>query len=497
MSRTGQLLKAARATANTVGQSLDNPSHAASLSYVDLVLNELILRDDPGFYLDHIARGELLLTEGHRMLSVGADPWIAPASLRPEMRADMSAEAINTALDQLNACLVDVVARLDEARSDAEKSYLERVCSWEKGFYDHHLEQAGGSMGEDLVFTEESLRAYLADKFPHWSGLRVSRVEPLAGGFSKKTVLFETYDEVNGHQSMVLRAEQESSVLRFSKVTQEFHIIQFMRKAGLPVAEPLWLEEHTEHFGVPLMVSRKAPGTNHGVTMGGMDSISEKLLQSMIATLCAMHSVKPDADDPLVQRSPLAEWLPYRDIRAATTYFVTSYLQNLIRETKIDMTPQLLRVLKWLQANVPNEAEESAIVHLDLALNNVLIDDDTVSAVLDWESVRLGDPADDIITTYDAVSSNISLADFLDRYAAGTGRSISEYRLAYARVAKCALYMVIFLNATRAIHHDDDADIKLGLLAFRFMALMASRFNELIADAERSKQPQLADHIRD
>src|SRR6516225_11659653 len=139
MSRTGQLLKAARATANTVGQSLDNPSHAASLSYVDLVLNELILRDDPGFYLDHIARGELLLTEGHRMLSVGADPWIAPASLRPEMRADMSAEAINTALDQLNACLVDVVARLDEARSDAEKSYLERVCSWEKGFYDHHL----------------------------------------------------------------------------------------------------------------------------------------------------------------------------------------------------------------------------------------------------------------------------------------------------------------------------------------------------------------------
>jgi len=105
-----------------------------------------------------------------------------------------------------------------------------------------------------------------------------------------------------------------------------------------------------------------------------------------------------------------------------------------------------------LDASTPAE-NQGTIVHGDFRLDNLLVEDDRVTAVLDWEMSTLGDPLADValMLAYQqlahlapasaAVVTDAPLAPgYLDseavlaRYAAGSGRDVSDigYHLALA-----------------------------------------------------------------
>jgi aminoglycoside phosphotransferase (APT) family kinase protein len=51
--------------------------------------------------------------------------------------------------------------------------------------------------------------------------------------------------------------------------------------------------------------------------------------------------------------------------------------------------------LRWLKRNKP-VAMEITVVHGDYRTGNFLFDDESITAVLDWEMVHLGDPLEDV-----------------------------------------------------------------------------------------------------
>ncbi|MET0986390.1 MAG: phosphotransferase, partial [Steroidobacteraceae bacterium] len=194
-----------------------------------------------------------------------------------------------------------------------------------------------------------------------------------------------------------------------------------------------------------------------------------------------------DPNDPSAQRSHLKEWLGMKTVHEVMSYVATNHMPRLIRLGGLSMTPQLLRGLKWMERNVPQCAEPPVVVHLDFALNNLILDGQRVTAVLDWESSRMGDPAEDLIWTQQNLSQYLSMPEMLRRYETATGRTISPYRLAYARVVKCALNAITCLGAMRSLEQHDEAHIRLAILGYRYMALFGAQFNELIEAAERCR----------
>ncbi len=59
-------------------------------------------------------------------------------------------------------------------------------------------------------------------------------------------------------------------------------------------------------------------------------------------------------------------------------------------------TPVFEYALRWLAAHRPAPTSEPSLVHGDFRLGNLMVDDDGLVAVLDWELVHLGDPAEDL-----------------------------------------------------------------------------------------------------
>lgn len=484
MPRHIQLLKQLRKAAARVNQTTSVPEHKALLSAAEAVFSELMLQDDPTFYLEHLAEGKALLAEGRTLAA------IPPGEELREFTADARADVVLDEISRLHGQLVDVVDALDEGRSAEEKDYLVRLGDWENKLYHHRLEPTP-SPADTLVkdLQPADLLEYLRGRFPEWTNLQLHAFAPLAGGFSKKTILFETEDDVNGRQAMVMRAEQETDLLCYegSDVTQEYFTIELMRRAGMPIAEPLWLEADRDQLGMRFLVSRKAIGKTQGGNLGSEEPVSPKLIGSILDNLVMLQGIRLEEPDPLVQQSHLREWMHCKTVDDAMHYCVDEFLPRLVRKTDIAMTPQLARGLKWLQRNVPDCDEPAAIVHIDFAFNNLIIDDEQVTAVLDWESSRLGDPAEDVNWTQQSLAPHISLDEFLQRYEAATGRQISEFRFAYCRVLKCALNALCILSALRILDTNDAADISLGVLGLRYMAIFASQFNSLIAAAESAR----------
>jgi aminoglycoside phosphotransferase (APT) family kinase protein len=58
--------------------------------------------------------------------------------------------------------------------------------------------------------------------------------------------------------------------------------------------------------------------------------------------------------------------------------------------------PAFELAFRWLETHRPPSTRGPVVVHGDFRLGNVIVDDDGLAAVIDWELAHLGDPVEDL-----------------------------------------------------------------------------------------------------
>jgi aminoglycoside phosphotransferase (APT) family kinase protein len=388
-------------------------------------------------------------------------------------------------LQRALSALVTAVSANPTAGSAA---WLARTTEWEVGLYFHRHEEAAGVEQKTVAtaFTREALQDYVRNRFPDWIDFHIQQFHVLYGGFSKKTILFETTDAKNGDQSLVVRAEQGDTLLTFdgSDITREFPTVQILFRAGLPVPEPLWLEDDPSVLGARFFVSRKVEGSNYGNPAGSTKPISDDQIADVIKVMARIHSVRLDLKDPLLRQSHLYRWATIKSLADNTRLFARSFLEGAVSRVGIEPTPLLSRIYGWLLENVPSEEGTAVLTHLDYALNNLLLDEQGVTAVLDWETSRVGDPAEEIAWTYANLSKHITRDRFLELYKTYTGIEVSDYRLAYFDVMSAFKVIIVCMCSLRYIDKSDAADVTLCSSAYRYLYRACGHVNDLMIRAE-------------
>jgi aminoglycoside phosphotransferase (APT) family kinase protein len=59
-------------------------------------------------------------------------------------------------------------------------------------------------------------------------------------------------------------------------------------------------------------------------------------------------------------------------------------------------SPALALGLRWLAAHPPTPPERPSIVHSDFRNGNLIVDEDGLAAIIDWELAHIGDPMEDL-----------------------------------------------------------------------------------------------------
>ena len=248
-------------------------------------------------------------------------------------------------------------------------------------------------------------RRLLADQFPE---LELRSLEPVGTGWDN------TVWRVDGEWAFRFPRRR----VAIPGVERELAVMPLLAPhVPLPVPEPVFVGAPSERFPWPFFGARYLAGREPADA--GLDEEGrERLARPLAAFLRALHVV----DAPIE--------LPEDPLRRTDMAFRVPRAEGMLAETQ--------RRSLWRVPSRAGEILEAArgrpvppatvIVHGDLHLRHVLVDDGRLAAVIDWGDVCRADPCVDLVLYWSLLPPGARAA-FLDAYGA-----VEEEQLLRARV---------------------------------------------------------------
>ncbi|MET0821249.1 MAG: phosphotransferase family protein [Aeromicrobium sp.] len=267
----------------------------------------------------------------------------------------------------------------------------------------------------------------------------------ITGGKSNLTYLVTDGD----HEYVVRRPPLGHVLATAHDMSREYRVMAALASTPVPVPTMVALCEDLDVLGAPFYVMERVAGTPYS-RASQLEPLgperTRQISERLVDTLVDLHAVDYRA-------AGLGEFgRPDGYIGRQ----VSRWKKQLAASTSRDL-PGMDELVAHLDAGVPDSGE-GTIVHGDYRLDNALVQDDRITAVLDWEMSTLGDPLSDValMLAYQGlaelnpgsgalVTDAANAPGYLDRdaviqrYSAGSGRDVSDMgyhlSLAYFKLA--------------------------------------------------------------
>ena len=281
---------------------------------------------------------------------------------------------------------------------------------------------AAATVTGDAPVTPAALTAYLRRHFPNSPALEAVSVTVVPGGRSKRTLAIRLTLTDELPADLIMR---QDLALKYAaqSVREEIRPLQRLAELGLPVPRPLHFEPGITEFGKPFFLTPLLPGAPPG-DFFGLTVRCPNAIAQLAGMLGKLHSLEPgslggevatEATDLLRQRIE-----DYWQIWRANT-------------TRGSALVDYAYAWARRQAGAPHQGR-AVIVHGDIGAHNWLVAHDRLMAVLDWESLHLGDPAEDLGVARNYAEGVIPWAEFLRLYHQAGGPEVAPERIELARL---------------------------------------------------------------
>ena len=248
-----------------------------------------------------------------------------------------------------------------------------------------------GCLMADVI--EQRLAAFLEQQLPNARHLRIEGLRRVGTGLSRENWPFDALWDEAGQQvrrQLILRRDPVGSVLETDR-RLEFDVLKALERTTIPAPRAVWVDESEEWLDRPFIVMERYEGVcDYFVLNGGSLAFPAehrlRLARRFCEILASIHNLDwreaglggifadPGEDAAL---AAIAEWQAY------------------LERQLLEPMPELVEVLCWLRRHAPS-SQATVFVHGDYKPGNALIKDGEVEVILDWETMHLGDPIEDI-----------------------------------------------------------------------------------------------------
>lgn len=215
-----------------------------------------------------------------------------------------------------------------------------------------------------VTVLEEGLLSVLhADKI---SGLR-----RLSGGASRETWRFEA-----DGSDLVLQRVRKGTV---GGLHGEPLVLAAAHAAGVPTPELVVDGSDRDELELPFMIVRAVEGETiaRKILRDDRFSHARSVLPAQLGIAAAqLHSLDPSMIPGLIDEDQINRY-------------------QLALETLGEPHPVFEAAFRWLMLNRP-DSHRTAVVHGDYRLGNIMVNEQGLAAILDWELAHLGDPMEDL-----------------------------------------------------------------------------------------------------
>ncbi|MGZ5930983.1 MAG: phosphotransferase family protein [Rhizomicrobium sp.] len=292
----------------------------------------------------------------------------------------------------------------------------------------------------------------------------IANLRRLSGGASQETWAFDAVGP-GGTTRLILRRapggdrQHETAV----GLEGEAQLIKVAREAGVP-------EPQVHHVLVP------SDGIGRGFIVGFIDgeTLGRKIVrEERFAEARKTLALRCGEVLALIHRIPLDRLPPLRTASARGRF------EELHRRYKIDGRPRPVFALafEWLRERIPPDLVPPRLVHGDFRNGNLIIGEDGLRAVLDWEIAHLGDPIEDLgwlctgAWRFGAVDKPVGgfglREELIAGYRAGGGDSVDLEHLKFWEVLGSLSWGVSCSSMTLTFRSGVDASSERAMIARR------------------------------
>ncbi|MET0658340.1 MAG: phosphotransferase family protein [Steroidobacteraceae bacterium] len=270
---------------------------------------------------------------------------------------------------------------------------------------------------------EAAFNAFLAQAFPNEPDLRLAGYSFISGGHSKFTAKIGLQGGRSIPDSVIMRADASGTYGGVS-VVDEFRLLQVLHRNGVTVPKPLAVDESGKAFGAKMMLVEAMPGDGIG-HMFNLPAPNLAVSRDIATQLARLHRI------PISEFGDKFDGAKQTNQEKALSWLDQSYttFKALNRASPVYET-----AFHWLRENVALNDRARTLVHGDYGLNNILIHQDRVSTILDWEFAHIGNPIYDLGYFYFQAESLAPWREFADAYAKAGGFVPTQAQLDYAIV---------------------------------------------------------------
>jgi aminoglycoside phosphotransferase (APT) family kinase protein len=343
--------------------------------------------------------------------------------------------------EQAEPYLQQAIAILAASDRDTAKSLLRDIAAitfdLHQEFYDANREQDAAAETDTqtretgLDATQQAaLEHYLRRSFSDETDVEIDSLHLVVGGGSKLTLFVSLKNNRVLPTVLVLRKDSANyGGVVDSTVANEYSLIEAMYRAGVPGAQPFALERDAAVLGAPFMLVSKVEGHNIGDWIYVTEP-SRDFAVDLASAMAKMHTVSPDALGNSVggNETSLREQV-VNDIAKCENIWRS------LRQPSIGME----QALAWLKSHLDFCEGRRAIIHCDIGCHNMLGKDGRLTAILDWETARIGNPAADLALARPTVEQMMPWDEFLAEYERDGGIIPSQKERDFYELWRCML----------------------------------------------------------
>jgi aminoglycoside phosphotransferase (APT) family kinase protein len=244
-------------------------------------------------------------------------------------------------------------------------------------------------------------------------------------------------------------------------------VLKALEATPAPTPKAYWYEEDPSMLGGPFFVMEKIEGeVPNPWSRAGKQAYAEaakrgKLPKSFIEALASLHNL-----------DWRAAGLDFLGVPAAGRDFALREIakwERLIKESARKPEPVLTELLMWLKANAP-KAQRLAFVHGAYRTGNLIIHNDEIAAIIDWELQVIGDPMYDVAYVLSdlnregspLLSCLVERELFIDYYQKLTGLTIDFEVCRYYDILYMMRSTAFWLSASGLFADGRNKDLRLA-----------------------------------
>jgi len=318
---------------------------------------------------------------------------------------------------------------------------------------------------------QDKIIGYLQRKMPAARDIKLTEFVHSAGGWSHEIYVFYANWREDGRdvkRGFCLRKDPGAGLLReLSSLEEQYRVIKALEPAAAPTPQAYWYEADTALLGGPFFIMEKVEGeAPNPWSKAGKQFYAEaakrgRLPKSFVEALASLHN--------LDWRAAGLDFIGVPEPGKGFALREVAKWESLINQSTRKPEPVLTELLMWLKANAP-EAQRLAFVHGAYRTGNLIVKDDQVAAVIDWELQVIGDPMYDVAYVLSdlnregspLLSCLVERDLFIDYYQRLTGLTIDLEVCRYYDILYMMRSTAFWLSASGLFAEGRNKDLRLA-----------------------------------